>query len=75
MTSISDDARRKLPKMDKILAWPEVAALAHLTTHTGLKSAVRRALDQLRQQLAEAPDRTITPEQIYERVRLVILQA
>lgn len=64
-----EDTRRKLPKMDKVLSWPEVASLRSLTSHAGLKQAVRIVLDQLRSSLAVNPATELTPASISYLVR------
>mgnify|MGYP001441028203 CR=1 FL=1 len=69
------DSRRNLPKMDKVLAWPEVMSLQALTTYTGLKQAVRSVLEQLRSSLARELAVDLSPEAIYARVRQAILSA
>lgn len=69
------DSRRNLPKMDKVLAWPEVISLQALTTYTGLKQAVRSVLEQLRASLAREMTVDLSPEAIYTRVRQAILSA
>lgn len=58
MRTPPDDIRRLIPKMDKVLAWPTVAALAASASHTELREAVRTVLDQLRSALTcgEQPD-------------------
>lgn len=71
MSGPQTDNRQRLPKVDKVLAWPEISALQASTTHTGLKSAVRAALDLLRQQLAVDPAVDLTPARV---VALVLNQ-
>lgn len=71
MSGPQTDNRQRLPKVDKVLAWPEISALQASTTHTGLKSAVRAALDLLRQQLAADPAVDLTPARV---VALVLNQ-
>lgn len=63
------DTRRKLPKMDKVLSWPEIASLRSLTSHVGLKQAVRNVLDQLRTALSSNPTTDLTPTTISHLVR------
>ncbi len=69
MSGASQDTRRKLPKMDKVLSWPEIASLRSLTSHVGLKQAVRNVLDQLRSSLAVNPATDLTPVSISHLVR------
>ena len=69
MSGASQDTRRKLPKMDKVLSWPEIASLRSLTSHVGLKQAVRNVLDQLRSSLAANPATELTPISISHLVR------
>lgn len=64
MSGPSQDTRRMLPKMDKVLSWPEIASLQSLTSHAGLKQAVRVVLDQLRNALASNPTTDLTPSSI-----------
>lgn len=66
------DIRSKLPKMDKVLAWPEIISLQSLTTYSGLKNAVRGVLEQLRATLASNTATDITPEKICHLVELRI---
>lgn len=58
------DIRRLVPKMDKVLAWPEVAALATTAGHNELRAAVRSVLDQLRCSLASDASVDLTPPHI-----------
>ncbi len=58
------DSRRRLPKMDKILSWPEITAMRSITSHTGLKEAVRRVLEELRNRLSTHTDTDLSPDQI-----------
>lgn len=69
MSGPSQDTRRKLPKMDKVLSWPEIASLRSLTSHVGLKQAVRNVLDQLRTALSANPATDLTPTAISHLVR------
>lgn len=69
MTTASADIRRNLPKMDKVLSWPEISALAPQTTYSGLRNAVRTVLDQLRRQLATQPEADVTPDRICRLIR------
>lgn len=69
MSGPSQDTRRKLPKMDKVLSWPEIASLRSLTSHVGLKQAVRNVLDQLRTALSSNPATDLTPTSISHLVR------
>lgn len=69
MSGSSPDTRRKLPKMDKVLSWPEIASLRSLTSYVGLKQAVRNVLDQLRTALSTNPAADLTPTTISHLVR------
>lgn len=69
MSGLSQDTRRRLPKMDKVLSWPEIASLRSLTSHVGLKNAVRNVLDHLRSSLATNPTTDLTPISISHLVR------
>jgi len=64
MNTPTQDNRRRLPKMDKVLAWPEIAALRSITNHNGLKDAVRNVLDQLRHKLSHDSDTDLSPDHI-----------
>ncbi len=69
MTTASVDIRRNLPKLDKILSWPEISALAPQTTYSGLRHAIRTVLDQLRRQLTIQPEADVTSERICRLIR------
>lgn len=69
MSGLPQDTRRKLPKMDKVLSWPEITSLRSLTSHVGLKNAVRNVLDQLRTALSSNPATDLTPSSISHLVR------
>lgn len=73
MATLSQDIRRKLPKMDKVLSWPEITALSSRTSHNGLKNAVRTVLDQLRMKLAIVPDTDCSPDQICSLILHAVL--
>lgn len=62
------DIRRLIPKMDKVLAWPAVAALAASATHNELREAVRTVLDQLRCQLISGEQLDLSPQHIADQV-------
>lgn len=72
MGAAPQDIRSKLPKMDKVLAWPEIISLQSLTTYSGLKNAVRGVLEQLRATLASNAATDITPEKICRLVEFRI---
>jgi len=72
MSGSAQDTRRKLPKMDKVLSWPEITSLRSLTSHVGLKNAVRNVLDQLRTALSSNPATDLTPTSISHLVRNLI---
>lgn len=73
MASLPQDIRRKLPKMDKVLSWPEITALSSRTSHIGLKNAVRTVLDQLRLKLATNTDTDCSPDQICSLILNAVL--
>ena len=62
-TTVSD-IRRLIPKMDKVLSWPAVAALASATSRTELREAVRAVLDQLRSQINVENHPDLTPSEL-----------
>ncbi len=53
MNEASCDIRSRLPKMDKVLSWPEIASLQQVTGQMVLKNAVRTVLASLRKNLAD----------------------
>ncbi len=57
MTTKANDIRRSLPKMDKMLACPQLIDLAGIHGNQLVKQAARKTLDDLRNQLADG----ITP--------------
>lgn len=67
------DTRRNLPKMDKVLSWPGIQSLQALTSHIGLKNAVRSVLEQLRLALATDPHADLSQETICSLIRAHIL--
>ena len=71
MSTPPADIRRLIPKMDKVLAWPAITALAASATHNELREAVRSVLDLLRSSLTAGDRPDLTQEQI---TRLVIQQ-
>jgi L-seryl-tRNA(Ser) seleniumtransferase len=75
MATSAQDIRRKLPKMDKVLSWPEITALNSRTSHIGLKNAVRSTLDQLRLKLISDADTDCSPDQICSLILNAVLAA
>lgn len=51
------DSRRNIPKMDRLLAWPEVTGLSARFGESAVKQAARKLLDRLRQLLADSENR------------------
>lgn len=70
-----DDIRRLTPKMDKVLAWPAVAALAASASHAELREAVRCVLDQLRCALSSGEQPDLSPPRISSLVANHLQQA
>lgn len=64
MSDTSQDSRRRLPKMDKVFSWPEIAAMRSVTSHNGLKEAIRTVLEQLRHKLATNTITDLSPDHI-----------
>lgn len=64
MPAPNKDARRTLPKMDKVLSWPEIAAMRSITSHTGLKEAVRKVLEDLRTRITTDAGADLSPDHI-----------
>ena len=56
MAKAASDIRRLLPKMDKVLGWPEIEKMAGTTPYAVLKEAIRESLDQIRTRLANQPE-------------------
>lgn len=75
MGNAAQDSRRMLPKMDKVMAWPGIVALQPLTSHTGLKQAVRGVLDQLRNAFTSDSHPDLSQERIYSLVKGRIMAA
>ena len=63
------DIRRLVPKMDKVLAWPELASTVEKTGHTTLREAVRKVLDQLRHSLSAGNSTDLSPSKISELIK------
>lgn len=68
MTEQCKDLRSRLPKMDKLLAWPEIQSLTASSNHTILRNTARTALDSLRHSLRHDPETDISRGQI---IRLI----
>ncbi len=64
MLPSTPDIRSRLPKMDKVLAWPEISSLQKITGHSGLKNAVRSVLEQLRTSLSSNEQPDLSPDNI-----------
>ncbi len=64
MPSSTPDNRSRLPKMDKVLAWPEISSLRKITSYSGLKNAVRSVLEQLRTAVANNEQPDLSPDNI-----------
>lgn len=62
------DIRRLIPKMDKVLSWPAVSALAASTSRSELREAVRTVLEQLRQQIGTGNHPDLTAGHIAEQI-------
>ncbi|HEY3308195.1 MAG TPA: L-seryl-tRNA(Sec) selenium transferase [Desulfuromonadaceae bacterium] len=45
------DVLRQIPKVDRVLEWPEIAALLELTPRSEIVAAIRKYLDELRGQV------------------------
>lgn len=71
----ASDIRRLIPKMDKVLDWPEVAALAASTSRTELRAAVRTVLEQVRRQIGAGKHPDLTPQHIAEQIARQLQQA
>jgi L-seryl-tRNA(Ser) seleniumtransferase len=61
--------------MDKVLDWPEVAALAASTSRTELRAAVRTVLEQVRRQIGADKHPDLTPQHIAEQIARQLQQA
>ena len=64
----ASDIRRLIPKMDKVLGWPAVTALAASTSRNELREAVRTVLEQVRQQISAGSQPDLTPLRITELI-------
>ena len=64
MTEQYRDLRSRLPKMDKLLAWPEIESLAGFTNRASLRNAARATLDSLRKLLNQDLETDISREKI-----------
>lgn len=64
----ASDIRRLIPKMDKVLAWPAVSALASSTSYNELREAVRTVLKQVRQQIGTDNHPDLTPQQLAKQI-------
>ncbi len=68
--SNSSDIRRLLPKMDKVLSWPEISSLEAEYGYKPLRDAVRSSIELLRNELA----RDINTDISTERISQIIFQ-
>jgi len=64
----ASDIRRLIPKMDKVLGWPAVAALSASTSRNELREAVRTVLEQLRQEISAGNHPDLNPQRLAELV-------
>lgn len=64
----ASDIRRLIPKMDKVLAWPAVAALAATANRTELRESVRIVLEDLRRQIGAGSQPDLAPHKIVDLV-------
>lgn len=75
MTADKQDIRRSIPKMDKVLTWPRISALANTSSYSELRDAVRAVLEQLRNELAGQTTPDLDQERICERIERQLRQA
>jgi L-seryl-tRNA(Ser) seleniumtransferase len=64
MSATTLDSRRRLPKMDKVLSWPEITAMRSITSHNGLREAIRSVLEQLRHKLSTNTATDLSPDAV-----------
>lgn len=69
MTERHNDLRSRLPKMDKLLAWPEIQSLAASAGQTTIRSIARDTLDSLRHALTHEPATDISPAQVTRLIK------
>lgn len=69
-----NDTRRRLPKMDRLLDWPELAPLADAYGRRQLRSAARTVLEDLRRHQPQHPTTDFSPECIVARIQKLLLR-
>lgn len=72
MTTTGNDMRCRLPKMDRLLAWPELAPLVDLYGRRLLRVAARSVLETLRRRLERNPETDLSPECITALIRSLL---
>lgn len=69
------DIRRLIPKMDKVLGWPAVSALAASASRNELRDAVRTVLEQLRCQISPESQPDLNHQRITELIAKQLQQS
>ena len=74
MTERQKDLRSRLPKMDKLLVWPEIQPLAASVNHVTLRNIARTTLDSLRHLLRHDSETDISRGQIARMLKEALHQ-